>query len=113
MHSTADDLLILLAAELGTRPSKLGPAIEATQKPRRPIGKDGARIGLGWIVMKLPGTDREVVWHNGGTGGYRSYVGLVKATKTAVIVLSNSDGAVDPIGFEVLRLLNPKGDRPR
>ena len=36
--------------------------------------------------MKLFKTDQEVIWHNGGTGGYRSFIGFVKATKTAVVV---------------------------
>jgi CubicO group peptidase (beta-lactamase class C family) len=106
LHSTVDDLLVFLSAELGLKESKLRPAMEATQKPRRDVGQQGMRIGLGWIVMKLPKTDRDVIWHNGGTGGYRSFLGFVKATRTAVVVLSNSDASVDAIGFELVRLLN-------
>jgi CubicO group peptidase (beta-lactamase class C family) len=112
LHGTVDDLLVFLSAELGIKESKLRPAMEATQKPRRETGQEGIRIGLAWIVMKLPRTDREVVWHNGGTGGYRSFLGFVEATKTAVVVLSNSDASVDSIGIDVLRLLNAKEDRP-
>jgi CubicO group peptidase (beta-lactamase class C family) len=113
LHSTADDLLVFLSAEMGIKESKLHPAMEATQLPRREAGKEGVRIGLGWLVAKPPKTDREVCLHDGGTGGYRSFVGFVKATKTAVVVLSNSDASVDPIGFDVLRLLNEKEDRPK
>jgi CubicO group peptidase (beta-lactamase class C family) len=113
LHGTVDDLLSFASAELGLKESKLRPAMEATQKPRRETGREGMRIGLGWIVMKLPKTDREVIWHNGGTGGYRSFLGFVKATKTAAVVLSNSDTSVDSIGFDVLRHLNAKEDRPR
>jgi CubicO group peptidase (beta-lactamase class C family) len=112
LHGTVDDLLVFASAELGLKESKLHPAMEATQKPRRETGREGMRIGLGWIVMKLPKTDREVIWHNGGTGGYRSFLGFVKATKTAVVVLSNSDASVDSIGFDVLRLVNAKADGP-
>jgi CubicO group peptidase (beta-lactamase class C family) len=112
LHATVDDLLVFLSAELGVKESELRPAMEATQKPRPAPGQEGLKIGLGWIVMKLPKTDQEVIWHNGGTGGYRSFLGFVKATKTAVVVLSNSDASVDPIGFDVLRLLNAKEDRP-
>jgi CubicO group peptidase (beta-lactamase class C family) len=113
LHSTADDLLVFLAAEMGIRETKLRPAMEATQKPRRETGKEGVRIGLGWLVTKPPKTGREVFLHNGGTGGYRSFVGFVKATKTAVVVLSNSDASVDSIGFDVLHLLNEKKDPPK
>ena len=54
LHSTVDDLLVFLSAELGIKESKLRPAMEATQKPRRETGQEGMRIGLGWLVMKLP-----------------------------------------------------------
>ncbi len=113
LHSTVDDLLVFLSAELGIKESKLRPAMEATQKPRRETGQGGMHIGLGWLIMKLPRTDQEAVWHNGGTGGYRSFVGFVKATKTAVVVLDNSDASVDSIGIEVLGLVNAKEDRPK
>lgn len=113
LHGTVNDILVFLSAEMGIKDSKLRRAMEATQQPRRETGQKGMRMGLGWIVMKLPKTDREVIWHNGGTGGYRSFLGLVKATKTAVVVLNNSDASVDSIGFDVLRLLNAKEDRPK
>ena len=113
LHSTVDDVLVFLSAELGIKESKLRPAMEATQKPRRETGRQGMRIGLGWLMMKLPkDEDQEVIWHNGGTGGYRSFVGFVKATKTAVVVLGNSDASVDAIGIEVLRVLNAKEKPP-
>jgi CubicO group peptidase (beta-lactamase class C family) len=112
LHSTVDDLLVFLSTEMGIKESKLRPAMEVTQKPRREAGKGGMRIGLAWLMMKFPKTDQEIIWHNGGTGGYRSIVGFVKATKTAVVVLSNSDASVDSIGLDVLRLLNAKEDRP-
>jgi D-alanyl-D-alanine-carboxypeptidase/D-alanyl-D-alanine-endopeptidase len=112
LHGTAEDLLVFLAAELGLRESKLRPAMEATQKPRRDADKQGVRIGLGWLIMPLPKTNQELLWHNGGTAGYRSFVGFVKATKTGVVVLSNSDASVDAVGFEVLRMLNAHEDRP-
>jgi hypothetical protein len=59
-------------------------------------------IGLGWIIMLAH--DREIAWHNGGTGGFRSFVGYDPDARTGVVVLSNA-GGVDDIGFH---LLNPK-----
>jgi CubicO group peptidase (beta-lactamase class C family) len=47
-----------------------------------------------------------VLWHNGGTGGFRSFVGFVKETETAVAVLSNSSRSVDAIGFRILEAVN-------
>lgn len=42
-------------------------------------------IGLSWIIDRENG----IVWHNGGTGYYNSYLGFHAETGTAVVVLSN------------------------
>jgi len=39
-----------------------------------------------------------LVWHNGGTGGYRSFVGFTPETQAAVVVLANSAKSVDSVG---------------
>jgi serine-type D-Ala-D-Ala carboxypeptidase/endopeptidase len=116
LHSTADDLLVFLSDEMGIRQSKLRAAMEATQEPRRETGVSGLRMGLGWLVHKLPKTEGEadLHWHNGSTGGYSSFLGFIKTRKTAVVVLSNTGvefqtlGVIDSIGTEVLRLLDAK-----
>jgi serine-type D-Ala-D-Ala carboxypeptidase/endopeptidase len=121
LHSTADDMLEFLAAEMGLKGSKLRAAMDVTQEPRREMGMAGMRIGLAWIVKTLPKDEGglDLVWHNGGTAGYSSFVGFIKARKTAVVVLTNtgpsvgSMGAVDTVGAGLLRFLNPKQGRPR
>ena len=52
------------------------------------------------------GTDHELLFHNGATGGFRSFVGFVPATHTGVVVLSNSARSVDALGFRILDRLN-------
>ena len=42
-------------------------------------------IGMAWIIDRENG----VVWHNGGTGDYNSYLGFSPETGTAVVILSN------------------------
>ena len=92
--STAQDLGRLLAATLaGTAPG----ADAATARFRE---DDDTRIGYGWFTTRHG--DREVVWHNGATGGFRSYVGLERATGRAVVVLGNTDKGVEPIGLRLL-----------
>jgi len=74
---------------------------------RRPAGQ--AKIGLGWLVISSDG--REIAWHNGGTGGFRSFVGYDPKARIGVVVLSNA-GGVDDIGFHLLNsklpLANPE-----
>ena len=48
--------------------------------------------GLGWQVNSTPG--REVIWHNGQTGGFASYMGIQPDSGTAVVVLCNSNRGV-------------------
>ncbi|MEK8106620.1 serine hydrolase [Micromonospora sp. M12] len=63
--------------------------------------EDGdTRIGYGWFTTRHG--DHEVVWHNGATSGFRSYVGFERATGRAVVVLGNTDQGVEPIGLRLL-----------
>ena len=48
-------------------------------------------IALGWHIST--GTTTELVWHNGGTGGYRSWIGFEPRTRTGVVVLMNAGDA--------------------
>jgi CubicO group peptidase (beta-lactamase class C family) len=50
----------------------------------------------------------EVLWHNGGTGGFRSFTGFVRETETGVVVLSNCARSVDAIGLRVLEAITQR-----
>lgn len=48
-------------------------------------------VSLGWVVEQTP--NGEVLWHNGGTGGFLSFTGFHRDSATAIAVLTNtSDG---------------------
>jgi D-alanyl-D-alanine-carboxypeptidase/D-alanyl-D-alanine-endopeptidase len=101
LRSTANDMLLFLAAQLQSDRSSLKKAIAATQAKWMPAGP-GMEIGMGWL--KRPAKDSAVIWHNGGTGGYRSFAGFDLKAKTGVVVLSNAftQAGVDDIGFHLL-----------
>lgn len=103
LRSTANDLLRFLAAHLGYDESPLAPAIAATTAVRHPTGVPGLEIALGWHVLRTAG-GRELVWHNGGTGGYRSFIGFDPQRRVGVVVLSNTFTAagVDDIGQHLI-----------
>jgi CubicO group peptidase (beta-lactamase class C family) len=46
------------------------------------------------------------VWHNGATGGYRSFVGFIPEREVAVVVLANSAKPVDAVGVNILKVLD-------
>lgn len=93
--STSGDLALMLQALL-----RGYYGIQALA-PRKDFG-DGDRIGLFWLTSPLPGTDRNMVWHDGGTGGYRSFVGLDLDRKRAVVVLSDVAAPVDDFATKLL-----------
>jgi serine-type D-Ala-D-Ala carboxypeptidase/endopeptidase len=100
LRSSANDMLTFLEAFLGYNESPLAPAMKAMLEVRRPAGQ--TKIGLGWLIYSTDG--REIAWHNGGTGGFRSFFGYDPKERIGVVVISNACG-VDDIGFH---LLNPK-----
>ncbi|MBN8941901.1 MAG: serine hydrolase [Rhizobiales bacterium] len=102
LRSTASDMLTFLEAALGHRDSPLAPAFAAMLEVRRPMGVLDMQTALGWMVV---GTgDDTLVWHNGGTGGQRSFAGYLVKARTGVVALSNSSAAlgVDDIGRHLL-----------
>lgn len=103
LRSSANDLLDFLAAYLGMKKTPLAPAMAATLQPRKPTGSSNMQIALGWHVLTTPGGG-EIIWHNGGTGGYRSFLGFDPKARVAVVVLSNTSTAagVDDIGGHLL-----------
>lgn len=108
LRSSANDMLTLLEAFLGYKESPLATAMRAMLETRRPAGQ--AQIGLGWLVNSSDG--QEIVWHNGGTGGFRSFAGYDPAARTGVVVLSNASTmtGVDDIGFHLLYRNLPLAD---
>lgn len=102
LRSTADDMLTFLQAQLRPYDTPLGPALALTHAERRPGRRLG--IGLGWLRVPLRADD-VVLWHNGGTGGFRSFAGFVPAAGVGAVVLANDLGSVDRAGLDVLRAL--------
>jgi len=97
LRSTANDLLRFLAVASGLEKSSLSSAMLATQQPRNTSGF-GRKIGLLWQIQ----TNSRAIWHNGGTGGYHSYIGFKRRLRRAVVVLANSAIDIDDIGQYLL-----------
>jgi serine-type D-Ala-D-Ala carboxypeptidase/endopeptidase len=102
LRSTANDLLNFLAANLGYTKSPLAPAMAAMLAVRHPTGMPNVEIALGWHITTHEG--QETIWHNGGTGGYRSFIGFDPKRRIGVVALSNAETAagVDDIGQHLL-----------
>ncbi len=88
--STIDDMLAYAAMQL-ENDSPFSDchhelkAIPKTPKKYTNMNIHTDAIGYSWIIDK----ENNIVWHNGGTSDFNSYIGFDPDTKTAVVVLSN------------------------
>jgi CubicO group peptidase (beta-lactamase class C family) len=104
LKSTAQDLLTFVEAALGYHKNPLAAPMVAMLKVRKPTRYPGLELALGWHVLAT--TTMQIVWHNGGTGGFRAFMGFAPRSKVGIVVLSNTDGknGIEDIG---LRLFTP------
>lgn len=72
--------------------------------------RGGSHIGAGWITTEVDG--HAITWHNGGTGGFRSWLGLDRAAGTGAIILSATAASVDRGGFTLLAEHTQSFSRP-
>jgi CubicO group peptidase (beta-lactamase class C family) len=100
LKSTANDMLKFLAANLDSTSAPLGKVLAQARVPRHDADRPGNSVGLGWHLVDVYGTP--ATWHNGGTGGFRTFIGMDEARHRGVIVLTNSTNTPDDIGFHIL-----------
>jgi D-alanyl-D-alanine-carboxypeptidase/D-alanyl-D-alanine-endopeptidase len=118
LRSTVNDMMLFLAANMNAlsatpttiatktttpSPAPLLTAMASLPAKRLSTGNPGLDIALGWHIGKGSG-EREIVWHNGGTGGFRSFIGFDRANGLGVVLLSNTSTprGVDDIGQHLL-----------
>ena len=101
LRSTAADLLRYAKANLGDAPQLLLKAIQQTHVPGFRDGNNS--LGLGWHLI-TPGRD-QLIFHNGGTGGFRSYLAINPAKKLAVVLLSNTAIGTESVGHALMQWL--------
>lgn len=111
LKTSMNDLLIFVNANLSPPNKIFENAFAEVQQNKVDLlfGKVGrpTSIGYGWYTSKLtPESNLPVVWTNGGTGGFRSFIGFIKDTNTAVVILSNSANSVDDMAFDILEIIN-------
>ncbi len=108
LRSTARDLSTFLAANMGLRSTALLPAMVSAQKSRSTTTT--GRIGLGWQLLSSSAGD--IVWHDGGTGGFASFIGFLANKRLGVVLLANSDYPVADLGFHLLDPAIPLSSAP-
>ncbi|MCP4215844.1 MAG: serine hydrolase [bacterium] len=109
LRSTANDLLVFLAANMGLHKSTLAASMKKIQNPSPENGgpymeiqKDRDFVAMGWHIRKGHGSS--ITHHGGGTGGFRTFIAFDAQKKQGVVVLANSENDSSDLG---LHLLNP------
>lgn len=104
--SNTEDLSKFALAQFDKNNTKL----ILTQKPTFKVNENMS-VGLGWHILKTE-NEGELIWHNGGTGGYTSSMALDIDKQNGVIILSNVSAYhkkmtnIDKLCFELIETLN-------
>ncbi len=93
IRSTVTDLLRFARANIDPASTPIDDALELAQRPRI-VDSERMQIGFGWVLLeRLDGST--IVWHNGGTYGFRAFLGFHRPSHTAIATLVNC-GGTDP-----------------
>lgn len=72
---------------------------------------ENLEIALGWHIIKNK-TPKPFLWHNGGTGGYKSSMAINLDNETGIIILTNigatdnpKKGLIDDLCFDLMKFL--------
>ena len=98
LRSTTSDIIKFIKANVTDDGSDLYLAMNLSHQVAYSNDASGFKIGLGWHYTN----NNEIVWHNGGTGGYKTFTGFLKGTKKGVAVFTNSTSSVDAVGLKQL-----------
>ena len=100
LRSSAEDILRFLTACLTPPAGELGAALALAQQPHTRM-RSGVAMGLCWIVSS-PQKGPTVIWHNGGTWGFRAFAGFAPERGSASVVLSNTARGVERTGLRLI-----------
>ena len=112
LHSTVNDLLKYLSANLGLTPSNLTSLMEKTHAVHFHLTRD-IGVGLAWFITPgLQGT--KIISHVGDTLGFSSFVGFDKTRRRGVVILINSYDVADACAAGISLLESEwQSDRPK
>ncbi|MGJ1431333.1 serine hydrolase [Sphingobacterium spiritivorum] len=102
LKSTVTDLLQFARAQFKMPETDIEKAIAETKQFTYFLPPD-TDLGMAWHINMLEGIT--FYWHNGGTNGSRSFIGIAPDEKSAVVVLSNSAVETDEYAMKILDYL--------
>jgi CubicO group peptidase (beta-lactamase class C family) len=111
LFSSIQGMRRYLVVNLRPETTPLRAPLELVHQARLPAGP-GMEVALGWLVR---GTDQGPVhWHNGGTAGFGSFIGLdlPRRTGVAVLISRRHDQELDDAAMRAISELRAGGNDP-
>jgi serine-type D-Ala-D-Ala carboxypeptidase/endopeptidase len=107
LRSTLPDMLTFAKINLKPENLPLRAALLLARQSRGSI--PGGEVGLGWHIIEVPSGDQSwpLVWHNGGTGGFSTFIGFRTDRQRAVVLLANANADLTALGLALLGEQSP------
>ncbi len=105
VKTSASDMVIFLKANMNMSGIPLERVLNKnfTSEQFRSFNNN-LSISMGWHNVNK--SNFNIVMHTGMTSGHHAFIGMVRETKTAVVIFSNSSIGAQDLGFQILRLIN-------
>jgi len=96
IKSNTNDMALYAKANLKASSTSIEKVISLTHKQTTKLGGNSPKVGLAWFKADYKGGS--YLWHNGGTGGFRSFIGFDQTKNRAIVILENTVNGMDEIG---------------
>jgi len=105
LKSSAADMVKFIRANMNLSYSGLENIFDQNFTPQlRSSFNPQLSVATGWHLINM--NQFNIVTHTGKTSGHSAFTGMVRETKTAVIILANSSLGTEDLGMQILRMIN-------
>ncbi|MGL4576564.1 MAG: serine hydrolase [Burkholderiaceae bacterium] len=102
VRASLNDMVRYAQAQAGLIDTPLSARMQNTHQV--PAGMASKQVGINWFLADVKG--KQIIMHDGGTGGFSSSLVIDKAAKRAVVVLSDTSlsnlGGLDELSLHLL-----------
>lgn len=105
LKTTAEDLVSFLKANMNMSFSELDNIFNHNFTPQlQDSFNTQLSVAIGWHIINM--NHFNIITHTGRTSGHNVFIGMVRETKTAVVILANSTAGTEDLGLQILRMIN-------
>lgn len=105
LRSSPADMMKFLKANISIKKDNINDVLDYSHNPNisTQINDKEMELALGWKVSVLNDELKKMVWQEGHTAGFSSFIGFVETTHNGVFILSANEKSVTGIGRELLK----------